>query len=147
MSGKGGKSLAVPAGGKKKVKASSKSEKAGLTFPVGRIGRYLKAGRYAKRIGGGAPIFLASVLEYLCAEVLELAGNVAQENQKLRISPRHIQLAVRQDDELNEFLGNVTIASGGVMPTEVNYSSKGGKGGKGGKGTMREDAASDVSDE
>ena len=30
--------------------------------------------------------------------------------------PRHIQLAVRNDEELNALLGNVTIASGGVMP-------------------------------
>ena len=50
------------------------------------------------------------------AEILELAGNVAQEGKKNRVIPRHIQLAVRNDEELNALLGNVTIASGGVMP-------------------------------
>jgi histone H2A len=67
-------------------------------------------------VGGGAPVYLAAVLEYLCAEILELAGNAARDNKKSRIVPRHIQMAVRSDEELNKLLGGVTIASGGVMP-------------------------------
>ena len=55
-------------GGDRK-KAVSKSTKAGLQFPVGRIGRFLKKGRYAQRTGVGAPVYLAAVLEYLAAEV------------------------------------------------------------------------------
>lgn len=51
-------------------KAVSRSVKAGLQFPVGRIARYLKKGRYAQRLGSGSPIYLAAVLEYLAAEVL-----------------------------------------------------------------------------
>lgn len=50
-------------------KAVSRSTKAGLQFPVGRIARYLKAGKYAERVGGGAPVYLSAVLEYLAAEV------------------------------------------------------------------------------
>ena len=76
-------------------KAVSRSSKAGLQFPVGRIARYLKKGRYATRIGAGAPVYLAAVLEYLTAEVLELAGNAARDNKKNRIIPRHIQLVSR----------------------------------------------------
>eukprot|EP00891_Asterochloris_glomerata_P009399 jgi/Astpho2/9399/Aster-01664 len=109
MSGKGRGKTA----GKKAV---SRSTKAGLQFPVGRIARYLKKGKYATRIGAGAPVYLAAVLEYLAAEVLELAGNAARDNKKTRIVPRHIQLAVRNDEELSKLLGNVTIASGGVLP-------------------------------
>jgi histone H2A len=97
-------------------KAQSRSAKAGLAFPVGRIARYLKKGKYAERIGAGAPVYLAAVLEYLCAEVLELAGNAARDNKKTRIIPRHIQLAIRNDEELSKLLGEVTIASGGVLP-------------------------------
>nr|GMC83972.1 histone H2A.6 [Ipomoea batatas]GMD12387.1 histone H2A.6 [Ipomoea batatas]GMD15876.1 histone H2A.6 [Ipomoea batatas] len=51
-------------------KAQSRSSKAGLQFPVGRIARFLKAGKYAERVGAGAPVYLAAVLEYLAAEVL-----------------------------------------------------------------------------
>ena len=51
-------------------KATSRSSKAGLQFPVGRIARFLKAGKYAERVGAGAPVYLAAVLEYLAAEVI-----------------------------------------------------------------------------
>ena len=99
-----------------KKKTTSRSSKAGLQFPVGRIGRFLKAGKYSQCVGAGAPVYLAAVLEYLTAEVLELAGNAARDNKKARIIPRHVQLAVRNDEELNKLLGEVTIASGGVLP-------------------------------
>merc|ERR1712154_526942 len=103
-------------GKKKSTKSVSRSARAGLQFPVGRTSRYLRKGRYAPRVGGGAPVYLAAVMEYLAAEVLELAGNAARDNKRSRINPRHIQLAVRNDEELNKLLGDVTIAQGGVLP-------------------------------
>lgn len=52
----------------------------------------------------------------LCVQVLELAGNASRDNRKTRITPRHIQLAVRNDEELSKLLAGVTIAHGGVLP-------------------------------
>ena len=103
-------------GGKSRTKSKSRSSRAGLQFPVGRIHRLLRKGNYASRVGAGAPVYLAAVLEYLTAEVLELAGNAARDNKKSRIIPRHLQLAVRNDEELNRLLGGVTISQGGVLP-------------------------------
>merc|ERR1711943_163819 len=110
MSGKG------KGAGKQKAKAKTRSSRAGLQFPVGRVHRLLRKGNYAERVGAGAPVYLAAVLEYLSAEVLELAGNAARDNKKTRIIPRHLQLAIRNDEELNKLLGGVTIAQGGVLP-------------------------------
>ena len=112
MSGKGKGGRGKGKGGK----AQSRSSRAGLQFPVGRVARYLRKGRYAARVGGGAPVYLAAIMEYLSAEILELAGNAARDNKRTRITPRHVQLAVRNDEELNKLLGGVTIAAGGVLP-------------------------------
>ncbi|KAJ0169116.1 hypothetical protein K1T71_015122 [Dendrolimus kikuchii] len=90
-------------GSKIKGKVKSRSNRAGLQFPVGRIHRLLRNGNYAERVGAGAPVYLAAVMEYLAAEVLE-------------IIPRHLQLAIRNDEELNKLLSGVTIAQGGVLP-------------------------------
>ncbi|XP_078283740.1 histone H2AX-like [Rhinoraja longicauda] len=98
-------------GSKAKAKPKSRSSQAGLQFPVGRVHRLLRKGNYDERVGAGA------VFEYLTAEILELVGNAARDN-KTRIIPRHLQLAVRNDEELNKLLGGVTIAQGGggVLP-------------------------------
>lgn len=61
-----------------------------------------------------------SILSCSSFQVLELAGNAARDNKKTRIVPRHIQLAVRNDEELSKLLGDVTIANGGVMPNIHN---------------------------
>ncbi|KAJ3551112.1 hypothetical protein NM688_g4926 [Phlebia brevispora] len=117
MSGKAsGKAKSGGKAGDASGKSQSRSAKAGLQFPVGRVHRLLKKGNYAQRVGAGAPVYLAAVLEYLAAEILELAGNAARDNKKQRIVPRHLQLAIRNDEELNKLLGDVVISQGGVVP-------------------------------
>ena len=104
-------------GRKAKSKSKSRSYRSGLQFHVGRIHRLLRKGNYAERVGTGAPVYLAAVLEYLAAEVLELAGNAARDNMKTRIIPRHLQMAIYSDEQLNKLLSGVTIAQGGVLPS------------------------------
>jgi len=108
----------------------TKSARAGVIFPVGRIYKFLRKGTHHFRIGVGAPIYQAAVMEYLCAEILELAGNAARDNKKTRITPRHILLAIANDLELHKLLQGVTIPQGGVVPhinPELLKKRKGGK--------------------
>ena len=119
--------------GKAKGKASgnkqvSRSAKAGLSFPVGRIARMLKTGRYSERVGVGAPVYLAAVLEYLVAEILEVGVTVCKAQKKNRLIPRHILLAIKEDPELEQFLQNTTIAQGGVRPSKKEATTNVKKG-------------------
>ena len=93
---------------------------AGPQFPVGRVHRFLRRGNYADRLGGGASVYLTAVIEYLVAEVLDLAASAARNLGKARIIPRHLQLTIRNDDELSKLMGDVTIAQGGVVPAIHN---------------------------
>ena len=97
-------------------KKNTLSKKSGLQFPVARIHAALKKGRYGEHINKMASVYLTAVIEYLVAEVLELAGGQAKDYKKTRITPRHIQLAVRSDLELNDLQKDVTIMNGGVYP-------------------------------
>ena len=111
MAGKGKR------GSKRKggAKGSSNSRKAGLVFPVGRCARMIRQGRYAKQVGVGGGVFMAAALEYLTMEILDLAGQCADEHKKKQIAPRHLQLAIRNDEELNKLMAETMIASGGVV--------------------------------
>lgn len=94
-----------------------------MQFPVGRIKRMLKkkfsscaVDGKAMRVRTEAAVYMAGVLEYLMAEMVELGGNQARDMKKHRITPQHINLAVRGDQELDKFLKDVVIPGGGVRP-------------------------------
>eukprot|EP01083_Nonionella_stella_P024870 68505_1 len=95
----------------------SRSSRAGLVFPVGRVQRNLRSLDARSRISAAAPVYLAAVLEYITAEVLELAGKESTDAKKRRITPRFIQLAIRRDAELNQLMAGAVIPEGGVLPS------------------------------
>ncbi|CBY20492.1 unnamed protein product [Oikopleura dioica] len=108
------KMRAMQKGGKR---GPTLQKKTGLVFPVFLFKKNMKKmNQNLKLKTVGTPIYMTAVVEYLCAEVLELAGNAATDNKKRRIIPRHIQLAIGNDDEMSKLLGDVTIAQGGVLP-------------------------------
>jgi histone H2A len=101
---------------KQKAKSVSSSVRSGIIFPAGRISRFLRKARYGTRMSRGAGIYLAAVLEYLTSEILELSGNVTKSVKCKRIVPRHIYLAMQNDEEFAQVFKNITLASSGVQP-------------------------------
>jgi histone H2A len=98
----------------------SVSKKAGLQFPPTRINNMLKKSRIAPRVGKTTGVYMAAILEYLIAEILELGGNVAKGSKKKRITPRHIMLAIRGDEELDKMLKHVTFAGAGIKADGIH---------------------------
>ncbi|CAF0967751.1 unnamed protein product [Adineta steineri] len=103
---------------KGKTGRKSRSTRAGLIFPVTRMKRLLKATPSAPaRVSQGASVYLAAVVEYLVAELLELSGNAARDCRRSRIIPRHILLAYANDNELYQILRNCVLPQCGVLPS------------------------------
>ena len=94
-----------------KPASNSKSAKAGLVFPVARVNRKIlerKNGR-TKRVGQGAPIYIAAAAEYIAAEILELAVNHCMADKRARLTVEDILHAVRNDKQLNRATGGLVV--------------------------------------
>ena len=97
---------------RKKLLFWTKSSQTGLVFLIGRVKRYLQT--YSERISDTAAIYFTGVLEYICAEMLENTGRITKDFNKKIIIPRHINLFIKDDEEIDELLSDVTIPSVGV---------------------------------
>lgn len=94
-------------------KSMTRSRRANITFPVSRITRMLKAQREGGRVNPAAGVFMAAVLEYLTAEIMDLASEEAKSAGKKTVQPRHILVGIRNDEEFNKFLYSATISEAG----------------------------------
>ncbi len=107
---------------KPRSKPRSRSTRAGVNFPVGRLQRQLKntSSKYASRVRSEAAVFLAGVLDYLCVEVIDLAVRETKAADVKRLTPKHIHLALLNDAELRQLCAEwmILIPEGGTESTE-----------------------------
>ncbi|XP_032976104.1 histone H2A-Bbd type 2/3-like [Rhinolophus ferrumequinum] len=97
-------------------RARTSTSRAELSFSVSHVERLLREGHYAQRLGSTAPVYLAAVIEYLTAKILELAGNEAQNNGQRRITPEFIDMALHNNALLSSFFQNTTVSQ--VAPSQ-----------------------------
>ena len=94
------------------VKTNSRSAKACLKFRLGRITRHLIKINGGRRVERGASVYLVGVILFLMTEILKLAGDAALEDKKILIASRHLNMARRNNVELNQLLSGLTISQG-----------------------------------
>ena len=96
---------------KKKKVSKSRSQRAGLTMPVSKLNRHLRDKKQAKaRVGAGAPVYLAAVLEYAAAEIWEAACNNL--GTRKRVMPQDVMSAIRNDTEMNQLFAGCAAFAG-----------------------------------
>jgi histone H2A len=114
-------------GGATRAKTVTGSTRADTLFPVGRLNRFIKRGRYSERTSSTAGAFMAAVLEYITAEILELAGDLTHQSNFKTIKPKHINLGIRTDAELFKLFHLVQISEGGQplnLPAQAEKKGK-----------------------
>jgi len=94
--------------------AKTKEEMSGITFEIGLVHKILK-NKLRYNVSATASVYMTAALEYICAEVLELSGNCARDLKVPRITPRHIGLSIRGDEDLDKLFPGI-VASAGVIP-------------------------------
>lgn len=109
-------------------------------FPGGRFQSMLRAGGFAPRVSKKCGDYIAATISYLTHELLELAVKAKGKNGVL--TPRHLNLAIRADDELGTLLQDVVLTRGGVVAgvnpaLERKSSKKGSKKASAGKSSAK----------
>ena len=130
----------MPAGKTKSPKAKGRkaggpivsgATRAGLVFAPARCTRLFRQGRYSERCSGSTGAYCAGVLQYICEELCELAGDMCESRKKKTITPEHLNLAIRSDHELAKLMYKATVAQGGMLPNINEFllpnKNKGGK--------------------
>jgi len=99
------------------VNVSKMSRIAGILFPIARVENIIRD-NYKGRIGSGTAVYLAAVLEYISAEILELTGNATVDNKEKTLKSRYLMLAINNDEELKKLAQTIDwdILGGGVIP-------------------------------
>ena len=100
----------------RKIKQKRTRTISNLLFPAHRARKFLKDGKYAKRVGRNTSVTLAAVTQYLIIEMLALSWEIALRLGNKRIQPRHLLLAIQLDEEFSALLSHTTIVQGGVVP-------------------------------
>ena len=98
-------------GDAQKKRPASRSSRAKLTLPISRVDRRLKLAG-AKRVGATSSVFLAAVMEYLIAEVLEITGQDVMKSKRSRIMIEDIMHTIRSDYDLHKCLNGASIFCG-----------------------------------
>ena len=112
----------------------SKSQKAGLVFPVAKIGKFCKMSNCKSRISAQAPVYIAGVLEETMKIILEASAQLAEDKKSARITPRILMLAISQDQELTKYFKDCVFSQSGVTPhIEEKLQQRSGKDVKGKK--------------
>jgi histone H2A len=110
-------------------KTTTRSKRAGLTFPVGRTDRLLRSKKVAKRVGATGSVYITAVLEYMAAELIDLAGTRTEPSKhtyttvsvkgdevhhKKRINDRDLTMAIHNDEEIHQLFAGVDIIGVGI---------------------------------
>ncbi|XP_011373884.1 histone H2A-Bbd type 2/3 [Pteropus vampyrus] len=106
MSGRGGRG----GSSSRRSRTRSRTARAELSFSVSHIERLLREGHYSQRLSSSAPVYLAAIIQYLTAKVLELAGEEAQKTGRRCITPELVDMAVHNNALLSGFFGTTTIS-------------------------------------
>ena len=87
---------------------------------------------YSQRTSKDAAVFMATILEYITSEVVEVAGQLTLNDKKVTMTPKHINLGMKSDHELCKLAASMIVSNGGTVSNinEALFPKKKGKQGK-----------------